>query len=386
MQDTMASSNPPLELGSTERRLINVNDFKDYEQHRDVADGLIKAHKETYVNSLGWSRADDVELKVYIDHRLYRPYPQLTDMGHPLCRRVDFGPQYLTRAAMLFLNTVLVNKFHPLSLFEKAVRDFGFAAPVPTGLFYLTDTQPKQLVLAKRVAPVGWMGGWRLTSIYSYCIHPFRPSASQQNEHVHFRATFKREPYTGHGRNVEPTGSTATKRTLPQLAVDELVIYESKAPVKRPSLHGEERFTVGRATKKSKLDVSALSDSGEGSPPPDIKGANEIPIRLKELEQAVAHLQLDANKVGTTLETLHESPRAVSHGTEDHLDRSQQESAKEISNLKHRMAAVEKKVEEILAPMATLQGKVDKLNDGLVETQALYKNLLQALKQNGTIG
>ena len=391
----MASLHASLPIRRVERRLISVHDFEDYEHNSQVADSLIKAHKETMSKGPGWTNDDDMELRSYIDADLHKdPRSFKGPSNHPLYRRMNDGPEYITRAAVLFVNAVLTNKAY-LAAFDRAAEDYGFAAPEPAGLLSSSSTHPGTFNHKKRAPLKGWWGG-KITVVYDHVVKSFPSSATQQpTESTECSITVN--PYTHRDRGMASSEPAATQRNPPQPfqfeGPSEPMVSETTIPAKRHLSMGlvaynSNRSAVGLSSKKSRLDLFAQSESGEGSQLPDLRDLNVNRPAPKKMEQEIAQMKHDFNKLEETCRVIDKSLGGIATGAVRQLQQSHQDLAEQMGGLIERIAALETTVtqnkEEALRFEEMCLGQINKLNGRVGGTESWCKTLYQSLKDDDT--
>lgn len=166
----------------TERRIIVLNEFLPKGAKHDCEQGaedLVEAHEAT-LNDTDWTLDDDLELKTYTS-QMESICRKDKDQGRNkspsnirLYLNLNDGPQYVTRAALLFLQTIY--KTCPqLAAFQEAAEEFGFAPPKKEGFHRtLNDT-------TFRPAPKGWPSNEKLTKHYVDIVSNARKSPGKKS-------------------------------------------------------------------------------------------------------------------------------------------------------------------------------------------------------------
>lgn len=287
------------------------------------AEDLVDAHKATLADS-AWTLEDDQEMETYakcMDKICKKESPRnKTPSNNQLYLNLNEGPQYVTRAALLFLQTMY--KDNPqLAAFQEAADEFGFAPPNKDG-FHRQGKGGKV-----RAAPDGWPADEKITKHYSETVAnarkpPVKKSPAKKSSAIdassrtstpglaeehnpsaggHTAATFRPSPQDeeeekteeGYGtdKDVSMTDSCIEVATETK-ATDDEAEESSISPRKRARADDStpSRFTaVNSRETPSPLKRRKMPDSAEPSPTkaslPDLSPTKTKPV-LKPVSKA----------------------------------------------------------------------------------------------------
>jgi hypothetical protein len=164
---------------SDTRRIIALRnilpDDEDYNYEQDATD-LVEAHHETLEDS-DWAPQDDKEMEVYANNmaRICRKKQDSNNSpsNQRLYLNVNEGPQYVTRAALLFLQ-VMYKDCPMLAAFQRAAGEYGFAPPDENGF----HKQGRNRTASE--APEGWPADEKLTKHYEEAVSQARKTPSKK--------------------------------------------------------------------------------------------------------------------------------------------------------------------------------------------------------------
>lgn len=151
-------------------------DDEDYDYEQDATD-LVEAHHETFTDS-DWTLQDDKEMEIYAKNmaRICRKKQDSNNSpsNQRLYLNVNEGPQYVTRAALLFLQ-VMYKDCPMLAAFQRAAGEYGFAAPDENGFHKQGRNR------TTREAPEGWLADEKITKHYDEVVSQARKTPSKKS-------------------------------------------------------------------------------------------------------------------------------------------------------------------------------------------------------------
>jgi hypothetical protein len=128
-------------------------DFPSSLQESEEAHKLI-ADQQNGDLAPSWFIGDSVELRVYVRNYLHTKGAEKDPIGHPVYERMNLGPQFLTRAAYVFLSRMWPEA--DMGCFTNAKEFYGFADSAPLGINVIAEWS--------RDPPDGWDEEDRITT------------------------------------------------------------------------------------------------------------------------------------------------------------------------------------------------------------------------------
>lgn len=230
-------------------RIVPEDDDYDYEQD---ATNLVEAHHDTLTDS-EWTLQDDKEMEVYANNmaRICRKKEDTNNSpsNQRLYLNVNEGPQYVTRAALLFLQ-VMYKDCPMLAAFQRAAEEHGFAPPDENGFHKQGRNR------TAREAPDGWPADEKITKHYEEVV-------SQARKIPNKKAPVKKSP----------AKKTASRTSTPAAVEDQRMSAES---------HTEATFKLAPVDD----DEEAMTDKDAGMTEATIVVAAEVNDTDEEIEPA----------------------------------------------------------------------------------------------------
>jgi hypothetical protein len=275
----------------------------------------------------GWTSMDDTELLLYVEAGLHRKKSKdrsdKSPTNHRLYKRMNEGPQYITRAGLLFLHALWDHD--NLDAFDHAVKKHGYAPAAPAGLIQTLKPKKGARVSRTRPWPEDWVDRQAVTSVYGQAIGVEVDQSSIEEQITAEGLSMEAVSQADQGdidQGVEPPSPDAMSRMSDQfepLHIDygpESSTYPTSTPAKRHSDAGESAHTLcdtpaeasAKSTKRVRFALPEYTEKGEL---PDISAlfANDSfhdSDRIDRLEALVGQMQHDLEEVKEQYDHVHE--------------------------------------------------------------------------------
>lgn len=358
------------------RRFLDRSNFEDSERDSEDVQSLIRAHKKT-MGIVGWTLQDDDELFLYVEGRLYRKdddRSKKSPTGHSVYRRLNEGPQYITRAGLLFLHALWDH--YNLAAFDAAILDYEYAEAAPNGLVKTVGRTMSTKVNRTRPWPKGWVEREAVTSAYSWAIHKNKEGSSPYQPRISQLSLTEVELHSDRDLAPPSPGAMTTQSTpsqSPQIE-DSPEPPNSQAiiPAKRRSDVGALAHPLGgsaieASAKRTKIDRFTPLEHTDRGELPNLSmlianGTLPNSDRIDEMEDLIDQVQDDLVNVQEHFIHVHARVDAIATDAANGTVMGHQDAGGLISTLDARITALEITTRETLEAVKIQRDDNKKLN------------------------